>query len=823
MKSRSLLTLFIALVPAILAVLLVIYLVKRPVDGLPSLPPVSSEAVSAQPETSLPANNKSFVIQYPRNNQLSPLGINSNEVFEQDASIPFIDLFRVATPFHENIRCRAQDQPCLTSASVAYDQQGWPKNLNGGRAGVFFLRNVPLKALPPGNFTVLYDGEGKIEYLQNVEVISRKPNKDANTGEDTITFTERADGFMTAALQITESNPDNPLKNIRILMPGGICTNNPYQQIDDASACSNSRYLDFKTHYASIIFNPDYLNFMKDFGVIRFMPMSGITRDPAERWNQRPTLNEPTWGGIYGSRGVPLEIQIELANRLKAHPWLNVPHGADDDYMRQFASYVKQHLSPELMPHIEYTNEAWNANFIHNEYMQKMGIKQKLDQDALIAGYKYYAKRSVEFFTIWESVYGGSSQLVRIIGGWDTRPDISGIILAYNKTYESVDAVAIAPYIGGNLRGFRASKTVDDIFDLLTDQDSYRSLPKIMHELNKHAELAKSFGISLIAYEGGQGLVDWAAKDYTQHPNPLFFAANRDPRMNKLYQDLYQQWREMGAGLFVAFSAPRSCNWHGCWGLKEHIRQDVSAAPKLEASLAFTKENELWWDWLHIKQLKKPTASEVAHYLPTTDNTKPRIVIRPAKGEPKTFYRFVNPQALNILLEGETWDKRDLSGKWQVKWDEENIYLSVKVYDKEFMVDSKDPTQDDSVEFFIDADNSRGDTFDLKNDFHIIFVRSKSDAQEDNQALVFFGNTNPKKLKLDIPYETEKKYDGYEIRAQISWKQLGITPKIANKLSIDVVINDDDDGGDRDARVSWNSRAIEPMPTDFGMILISGR
>jgi len=32
-------------------------------------------------------------------NEKSSLGINTNEVFEQDASIPFVDLFRVATPW----------------------------------------------------------------------------------------------------------------------------------------------------------------------------------------------------------------------------------------------------------------------------------------------------------------------------------------------------------------------------------------------------------------------------------------------------------------------------------------------------------------------------------------------------------------------------------------------------------------------------------------------------------------------------------------------------------------------------------------------------
>jgi len=749
-------------------------------------------------------------IKYPvSENRRSPIGINTNEVYEQDSSIPFVDLFRVSMPFHENIRCRAKDKPCLTSAEVEYDKQGWPKNLHGGKAGVFFLRNVQIDAIPQGNYTVLYDGEGKIDYLHNAKLVSRA------AGSDIIRFDARSDGFMTAALQIVESNPSNPLRNIRIIMPGGICSNQPFQQVTNKISCNDGSFLAFKDYYKQIIFNPDYLNFMKDFSVIRFMPMSGITRNPAQHWDQRPTMDKATWGGLYGSRGAPLEIQVALANKLKANPWFNVPHAADDDYMYQFARYVKDNLSPELTPHIEYTNEAWNVNFIHNEYMQKMGIAQHLDKNALMAGYKYYAKRSVEYFKIWEDVYGGHKKLVRILGGWDTRPDISAIILGYKNTYKSVDALAIAPYIGGNLRGFRESKTVDDIFKLLTDKTSYRSLPKIMHELKKHAKLAKDFGVSLIAYEGGQGLVDWAAKDYLQHPNPLFFAANRDPRMGDLYLSLFSQWRDMGADLFVAFSAPRAFNSSGCWGLKEHIRQDVSKAPKLEATLDFIKDNPKWWSWSKYKQKRKPSASKIAHYLPNTDPNKPRIVIRPAKGDPKNFFRLVNPNALNILLEGKTWDKRDISGKWQVKWDEKYLYLSVKVYDKEAISDSTDPTQDDSIEFFIDGNNSRGKHFDKRHDYHFIFPRNKTKA--------LLGKENPRGFTINLPYTIEKKYDGYELQAKIKWSKLGIKAAIRNKLGMDVVINDDDDGGKRDARISWNTKKSNPRPKDFGMILMSGR
>ncbi len=277
---------------------------KSPKNTVITTPKPVNPAQSNKP-TSIPKSKPVVNIH----NQQSSLGINTNEVFEQDASIPFVDLFRVATPFNENIRCRKQDQPCLTNAEVEYDKNGWPIKLNGGKAGVFFLRNVALAALPKGNYSVLYDGEGQIDYQQNAKLVSRKP------GEDTIRFDARADGFMTAVAQITQSNPIKPLNNIRIIMPGGICEGSPYTHVTNKKECTVSKYLDFKTHYASIIFNPDYLDFMKDFGVIRLMPMSGITRNPDERWEQRPHMQEATWGGIYGSRGAPLEIQIEPSGR----------------------------------------------------------------------------------------------------------------------------------------------------------------------------------------------------------------------------------------------------------------------------------------------------------------------------------------------------------------------------------------------------------------------------------------------------------------------------------------------------------------------------
>ena len=735
-------------------------------------------------------------------NKQSPLGINTNEVTEEDASLPYVDLFRSSIPFIEN---RA-----LSSTGVTYDKNGWPQNLNGGYAGTKFLGKMPVDALPQGNYTVLYEGEGEIIYGHGAKLLEH------TEGKDIIQLQPDDHQLINASLTITKTNPNNYIHNIRVIMPGGICQGNPFQQVKSASSCASPHdYLSFVNHYRSIIFNPDYLNFMKDFSVIRFMPMSGITRNPAKHWDQRPNLQEASWGGTYGSRGIPLELQVELANRLQARPWFNVPHGADDHYMRSFADFIHNTLSPSLKPYIEYTNEAWNANFVHSEYTQKMGIAEGLDKNAMDAGYKYYAKRSVEFFNIFEDVYGSTEGFTRVIGGWDTRTDISAKILSYDDTYKHVDALAIAPYIGGNIKGFREAKNVDDIFHLLTDDGAYRALPEIVNDIRKHVKLAHDFGLKLIAYEGGQGLVDWATRSSEQHPNPLFFAANRDPRMMDIYSRLLKEWKGAGAETFVMFSAPRTCQWFGCWGLKEYITQPMADAPKYAATKKFITENPIWWT---DEALPEPNAKTIEKYIPSSNPAKARIVIRPATQDPEAFFRLDNPRSLHMMVEGDEWIKKDISGKWQAKWDNENIYLTVKVYDDTLMADSKDPRDDDSIEFFIDADNSRHKTYDGKNDLHYIFSWNS-----DN--ITYLGAHSPPHASTDFPVEMNKTADGYLLKASIPWSILHVKPRISGRIGIEVVINDDDDGGKRDSRVAWASAydTAQNNPQSLGVVLISGR
>jgi len=515
-------------------------------------------------------------------NSRSPLGVNTNEIMDDDASIPFIDVFKTSLPFEEA-------RPWLTKGKIVYDQYGWPKNLNGGQVGTRFLYKLPKGTVPEGLYTVLYDGEGILTYSDDAKLVFREK------GKDIIKITAGSDREFRVKLIIKHSNPANYLRNIRVLLPGGICANNKFRRVNSAKQCRGSKYYSFEKYYDKLVFNPEYLNYMKDFKVIRFMNMSGITRNPISRWDQRPRLNNATWAGKQGVRGAPLEIMVALANMLNADPWFNLPHKADNDYVRRYAQYVKQHLKPGLKAYVEYTNEAWNTIFDQAHYVKDQGERLHLDSDRQKAGYKYFSMRTVQIFDIWEQVFGGTSRIVRVMGSWAGWTRSSEMLLSYRNAYKKTDAIAIAPYFFPKLASSKRARSVAQLFKMMYDPRERYSIPSVIKDIRKNAEMAKRFGVDLIAYEGGQHLVDWKSRSVNSHPTKLFIAANKDMRMAKAYTTFLRGWKANGGKLFVTFSAPRTYQWFGSWGTKEYISQPLSKAPKHRALLSFIKRNPCWW------------------------------------------------------------------------------------------------------------------------------------------------------------------------------------------------------------------------------------
>jgi hypothetical protein len=688
----------------------------------------------------VPTPTKSELKTIQKNHSDEILGINTNEVREDTSSIPFLDLFKASIPF-------AETYPWLSKKEVEYDQNGWPKNLHGGVAGTKFLNRLPAGTVPDGFYTVLYEGQGKIHYGNDATMVVHRP------GKDIIEIKAGKDNILNASLVIQQSDPKNYIRNIRVLMAGGICKGVPYKHVESKKDCSENNYLSFEKHYKTILFNPYYIDFMRHFKVVRFMNMAGMTRNPIEHWQDRNKLEKATWGGKPKSRGAPLEIMVELANRLKANPWFSLPYKANDDYIKQFAQYVSQHLDSTLKVYVEYSNETWNPIFVHHQYAINMGLKQNLDSDENKAGQKYYSKRSIESFKIWEQEFKGTERLIRTMAGWSSNPRLSSLLLSYNDAYKQTDAFAIAPYFTTSLKKMRQAENTDDIFATLTNKYNKKGIVASIQQMRVQQKVANAFGVDLVAYEGGQHLVDWDTRRADEAPNPLLYEANRDPRMGELYLEYLREWNKAGGKVFVLFSAPRIYSWYGSWGLKEHISQDRNKAPKFDAALSYLEEirktRNLAHQQLNVSK-NQPISIPALTDIKDTWSMETYWLLNPSKEKSIEKALIKKPQVAV---------KQNLSAKWQAHWDQHNLYMTLAVQDDKIQAG-------DVIRFSITTDK--------------LYQFEYSPLNNNNSSTSLCALVD----------------GGYFLTTSIPWNSLNFNPQVAAKIRLQLHLTDEDIGAE---------------------------
>ncbi|MFC1635358.1 sugar-binding protein [Planctomycetota bacterium] len=158
----------------------------------------------------------------------------------------------------------------------------------------------------------------------------------------------------------------------------------------------------------------------------------------------------------------------------------------------------------------------------------------------------------------------------------------------------------------------------------------------------------------------------------------------------------------------------------------------------------------------------------------------------------------------------------DLSANYKAMWDEKNLYVLVNVTDDSLKNDSESDLwyQDDCVEVFIDADNSKSNEYG-ENDGQYHF-----DWDRTNPAMDRFQNGRTDGVEFAM-VTTEK---GYRTEIKFPWSTLGTSLSAGMKIGLDVHVNDDDDGGDRDTKMTWRGKEDNAWqtPQAFGTAELTG-
>ena len=166
--------------------------------------------------------------------------------------------------------------------------------------------------------------------------------------------------------------------------------------------------------------------------------------------------------------------------------------------------------------------------------------------------------------------------------------------------------------------------------------------------------------------------------------------------------------------------------------------------------------------------------------------------------------------AINKVSSG-TMPSDIVGTQWRAMYDNNYLYLLVEVKDNSKYNDSGTSWWDDDVvELFLDANNSKGGSYDGINDYQIAF------RYNDGVVKAGSGNMNIAGINFSMTNLT----GGYNIEARIPWSAIGATPALGKAIGLEVSVDDDDNGGTRDAQVSAFSSTgtAYQSPSVFGTV-----
>ncbi|EYD72077.1 hypothetical protein [Limimaricola hongkongensis] len=502
------------------------------------------------------------------------LGMNLAGISDWSTQHPFLDLMKTSRPWIGHLSGQWGGVDAEAMAARGHVAPGGrllslPDEVS--HVGTLILTDQPEAAVSlSGRYVLRHEGRGAISVGGRGRAVSRAPGE--------IRF-DYAPGPGAVEIEIRAIDPGDPLRDITVVRE---------DRLPHAGA--------------GALFNPDWLARISDLRLLRFMDWMQTNGAVQRHWADRPRPGDQRW-----TDGVPVEVMARLANEIGADPWVTLPHMADDDYVRRFATHLRDHLDPRLKIHAEWSNEVWNFGFGQARWAQARA-RDLWGADAPGDAWMQFAGlRAAQVADIWAEVFGAQARtrLVRVLATQTDWPGLEAAALdaplavaqGARPPAESFDAYAVTGYVGhevgadadlGDWRGWIADGTAKkralamlraDVADL-----SGRLWPH-------HAKVAARHGLRLVMYEAGPHLV--AGPKGRDDPALTGFLADltHAPEIPEIIDGVMAGWRAAGGTQATAYLDIAPASRWGSWGALRHLDD---ASPLWEAWMRHNRDGVDW-------------------------------------------------------------------------------------------------------------------------------------------------------------------------------------------------------------------------------------
>lgn len=440
------------------------------------------------------------------------------------------------------------------------------------------FQNNGVDVEPKGRYVLEWEGNGDVSLdtgPSGVTLVSSSSNRKIYDVQDVpgsglgVTITNGADA-------------PNHVRNVHLWMPDTRDLNNNGSIVDDANARSvapsDQAALPAAQRWTSA-FHPGYLEHLDEtagaVGHFRYMDWLQTNNASSIEWSDRrlPTasfaqgrnynrggfdFSVPGTGGTTGigeqTRGTGLawEWVIEMSNETGRDAWINIPHAADDNYIRQVARLFRYgsnangtpYTSPQFNPvhapldsnlkvYVEYSNEIWSngTSFRQGDY-----ASQQADALGLPGKQQFNGRRAAEVWDLFAQELGvEADRMIRVAGAWTAQSSYTrqylDAALAHGDTLATnpePDVLAVTTYFGSPLIEYYFNETdwrngVD--YDNLADPVINQSLDYLINDIvlgagdaggeegaalggfgDKNRLIAEDYGLPLVSYEGNSSM-----------------------------------------------------------------------------------------------------------------------------------------------------------------------------------------------------------------------------------------------------------------------------------------------------------------------------